>query len=601
MDCTRVWLRKGIVMEKVNKKEVVYNVYRIAKIASWFFVISLCGAIFSGLVNYGFSLMLGMFSQKAIAQANLGVFNINEFKIIALVALLLIPFTIVGSSLNLFGGLNGEKRLRKSIVDKSLHQSEANVKGSHSADVMTLLTGDTSIVSDFYFQALNYRVVHPLISGIAGLITMLFIDYRFAIISVMLGIVSIVFSMYFTDRSQAAYIKSRDKDQESVVLASEIISNEVMIRQFGIQDDVVSDYDDKNEEYRNEILVAEKIKHIIEMGQALINIISMVGFIGLGYLLSVNQNFDFSMIMLLLPLKSTVAYMFRSLGSSWSFLIEVSTSSSRILKFLDSKDEDRRTTLSDITIDDIDSIISFDDVEFSYDDKLILDRLNLDIKKKTTTAFVGTSGSGKSTIFRLLMGFYDNFKGSIKLGSSNIMESSVHSLRSNIVAVEQDAPLFNKSIYENIALGSLNYDVVTEEMVIEAAKKAGAHDFVMELKEGYNTNVGEAGNNISGGQRQRIAIARALMSDAPVLILDEPTAALDVESERIINETISNLKGEKTVLISAHRLNSIKGVDNIVVLNKGVVEEMGSHETLINNKGFYYTLINSQKEVRYES
>ena len=497
--------------------------------------------------------------------------------------------------------MNGEKRLRKRIVDKSLHQSEANVKGSHSADVMTLLTGDTSIVSDFYFQALNYRVVHPLISGIAALITMSFIDYRFAIISVMLGIVSIVFSMYFTDRSQAAYIKSRDKDQESVVLASEIISNEVMIRQFGIQDDVVSDYDDKNEEYRNEILVAEKIKHIIEMGQALINIISMVGFIGLGYLLSVNQNFDFSMIMLLLPLKSTVAYMFRSLGSSWSFLIEVSTSSSRILKFLDSKDEDRRTTLSDITIDDIDSIISFDDVEFSYDDKLILDRLNLDIKKNTTTAFVGTSGSGKSTIFRLLMGFYDNFKGSIKLGSSNIMESSVHSLRSNIVAVEQDAPLFNKSIYENIALGSQNYDLVTEDMIIDAAMKAGVHDFVMKLKDGYNTNVGEAGNNISGGQRQRIAIARALMSDAPVLILDEPTAALDVESERIINETISNLKGEKTVLISAHRLNSIKGVDNIVVLNKGVVEEMGSHETLINNKGFYYTLINSQKEVRYEN
>lgn len=233
--------------------------------------------------------------------------------------------------------------------------------------------------------------------------------------------------------------------------------------------------------------------------------------------------------------------------------------------------------------------VKFDKVSFKYDEnmELVLKEMSFEIPKGKVTAFVGESGQGKSTIFKLLCGFYDSWSGNIFINGQEISGMGLLDVRGQIAVVEQEPFLFEGTIFENIAVGGVN---VSKEQVINAAKLAGIHDFIVNLPEEYNTEIGENGLGLSGGQRQRIAIARALLKDAPILLMDEPTSAVDVDTEKIIQETISNLSDRKTILIIAHRLSTICGADNILVVNKGGIWESGTHKELINANGIYRNL-----------
>lgn len=231
--------------------------------------------------------------------------------------------------------------------------------------------------------------------------------------------------------------------------------------------------------------------------------------------------------------------------------------------------------------------IEFDHVDFTYADHAVFKDLNITIKGGEKIALVGPSGAGKSTLVSLLMRLYDIDSGSIKIDAQNIAEVSQNSLRDAIAVIPQDTALFHRSLMENIRYGRRD---ATDEEVIEAAKKAYAHDFIEGLAEGYNTLVGERGIRLSGGQRQRIAIARALLKNAPILILDEATSALDSESERLIQDALNELMRGKTVIAIAHRLSTIARMDRILVLEKGEIVEQGSHEDLLAGHGLYAKL-----------
>ena len=296
--------------------------------------------------------------------------------------------------------------------------------------------------------------------------------------------------------------------------------------------------------------------------------------------------------MLLLPLRAQTSWMFLSFGSSYSFLLEVSISAKRILDFLDSESEDARESYPAIEIDNKQTI-DIANLHFAYKDKTVLKDLNLSVKSKSSLGIVGSSGSGKSTIFKLLMGLMDDYDGIIRLYDRDILEANLDSLRSHIVSVEQEAPLFNKTIFENIAFGSKRDDVSLAE-VINVCKKVNMHDFIMSLELGYDTIVGESASSISGGQRQRLAIARALMSDASIILMDEPTSALDRESEEIINDVIKGISNDKTVIVISHRISSVKDLDNIAVLADGSIKEYGSHSELKQNDSLYASLLSNQ-------
>ena len=236
--------------------------------------------------------------------------------------------------------------------------------------------------------------------------------------------------------------------------------------------------------------------------------------------------------------------------------------------------------------------IIFNNVSFSYEDgKEVLHNINLTVPKGKTIALVGQSGSGKSTLVDLIPRYRDTSLGNITIDGTDIKDLKISSLRSLIGNVNQEAILFNDTIFNNIAFGVEN---ATMEQVVEAAKIANAHDFIMEKEDGYQTNIGDRGGKLSGGQRQRISIARAILKNPPILILDEATSALDTESERLVQEALDRLTSTRTTIAIAHRLSTIKNADEICVMQDGVIVERGRHEELIALNGYYKKLNDMQ-------
>lgn len=245
-----------------------------------------------------------------------------------------------------------------------------------------------------------------------------------------------------------------------------------------------------------------------------------------------------------------------------------------------------------VELDNLDGSITFENVSFNYnDDEKVLKDINLSIESGKTIALVGPSGGGKTTICSLIPRFYDVTGGSIKLDGTDIKNIKAQSLRRNIGIVQQDVYMFYATIRENIAYGK---EGATDEEIIEAAKKANIHDFIMSLPDGYDTFVGERGTRLSGGQKQRISIARVFLKNPPILILDEATSALDNESERYIQRSLEDLSHGRTTLVIAHRLSTIRNADKIYVIEEGNIKEQGSHDELLAADGIYARYYNMQ-------
>ena len=241
-----------------------------------------------------------------------------------------------------------------------------------------------------------------------------------------------------------------------------------------------------------------------------------------------------------------------------------------------------------VQIDGLHDAITFEQVSFSYNpENAVLKDINLTVKKGQTIALVGPSGGGKSTLVDLIPRFYDVTGGAIKIDGRNIREIEIHSLRDQMGIVTQESILFNDTVFNNIAFGM---EDTSEEDVIRAAKIANAHNFIIELEDGYQTNIGERGLKLSGGQRQRLSIARAVLKNPPILILDEATSALDSESERLVQEALSNLMKNRTSIVIAHRLSTIQHADEIVVIQGGQIVERGAHDELVAADGVYKKL-----------
>lgn len=263
-------------------------------------------------------------------------------------------------------------------------------------------------------------------------------------------------------------------------------------------------------------------------------------------------------------------------------------SADRVFAIMDI-DSDIKDTNNAVEIVDLKESLSFNQVSFSYGEKndKVLNNINFKINKGEIIALVGPSGAGKSTLVDLIPRFYDTLDGSIKIDNKNIKELKISSLRSLMGIVTQETFLFDDSVKANIAYGVEN---ISDNQIQEAAKAANADNFIKELPDGYNTIIGERGVSLSGGQKQRIAIARAIVKNPPILILDEATSSLDSESEKHVQSAIENLMNKRTVIVIAHRLSTVHNADKILVLEKGQIVQEGKHEDLVNNEGLYKQL-----------
>lgn len=280
----------------------------------------------------------------------------------------------------------------------------------------------------------------------------------------------------------------------------------------------------------------------------------------------------------------------KAITSSLSTLQRGIASGERIFAIVDTKPKITEKKNAQ-EIDDFSRGIEFKDVSFKYEEDLVLKNISFKLDKGKTIALVGMSGGGKSTIADLLPRFYDPTEGEITIDGTDLKDCSLNSLRKQMGVVTQESILFNDTIFNNIAFGLEN---ASQEDVIQAAKIANAHDFIMETPNGYQTIIGEDGSKLSGGQRQRLSIARAVMKNPAILILDEATSALDSHAERQVQEAITNLMSNRTSLVIAHRLSTIQHADEILVIERGEIKERGTHEELMKKGGTYKSLQDMQ-------
>lgn len=263
----------------------------------------------------------------------------------------------------------------------------------------------------------------------------------------------------------------------------------------------------------------------------------------------------------------------------------------RVLELLETENSIKESS-NPQQLDEISRGVQFNKVDFSYGTDRLLENFNLELKKGQTVALVGESGSGKTTLAKLLNRFYDVSGGEISIDGINIKDIAKENLRQHIGVVTQEAILFNDTVANNLCLGKHS---ATQEEMINAAKIANAHDFIMELPHGYQTNIGDGGGKLSGGQKQRLSIARAILKNPTILVLDEATSALDSASESLVQEALEKLMQDRTSLVIAHRLSTIQKADTIVVLDKGKIAEQGSHKELMQANGAYATLVKLQR------
>ncbi|MBR9468867.1 SAV1866 family putative multidrug efflux ABC transporter [Staphylococcus aureus] len=365
-----------------------------------------------------------------------------------------------------------------------------------------------------------------------------------------------------------------------------------VVKSFAIEDNEAKNFDKKNTNF-----LTRALKHTRwnAYSFAAINTVTDIGpiiVIGVGAYLAISGSITVGTLAAFVGYLELLFGPLRRLVASFTTLTQSFASMDRVFQLID-EDYDIKNGVGAQPIEIKQGRIDIDHVSFQYNDNEapILKDINLSIEKGETVAFVGMSGGGKSTLINLIPRFYDVTSGQILIDGHNIKDFLAGSLRNQIGLVQQDNILFSDTVKENILLGR---PTATDEEVVEAAKMANAHDFIMNLPQGYDTEVGERGVKLSGGQKQRLSIARIFLNNPPILILDEATSALDLESESIIQEALDVLSKDRTTLIVAHRLSTITHADKIVVIENGHIVETGTHRELIAKQGAYEHLYSIQ-------
>ncbi|HCY6665366.1 TPA: SAV1866 family putative multidrug efflux ABC transporter [Staphylococcus aureus] len=365
-----------------------------------------------------------------------------------------------------------------------------------------------------------------------------------------------------------------------------------VVKSFAIEDNEAKNFDKKNTNF-----LTRALKHTRwnAYSFAAINTVTDIGpiiVIGVGAYLAISGSITVGTLAAFVGYLELLFGPLRRLVASFTTLTQSFASMDRVFQLID-EDYDIKNGVGAQPIEIKQGRIDIDHVSFQYNDNEapILKDINLSIEKGETVAFVGMSGGGKSTLINLIPRFYDVTSGQILIDGHNIKDFLTGSLRNQIGLVQQDNILFSDTVKENILLGR---PTATDEEVVEAAKMANAHDFIMNLPQGYDTEVGERGVKLSGGQKQRLSIARIFLNNPPILILDEATSALDLESESIIQEALDVLSKDRTTLIVAHRLSTITHADKIVVIENGHIVETGTHRELIAKQGAYEHLYGIQ-------
>ncbi len=483
--------------------------------------------------------------------------------------------------------------IRNQLYHKILSLPMGFFSDERKGDIITRMSGDVQEVENSIMSSLDMLIKNPILI-IVYFTTLMVVSWQltvFTLISVpLMGWIMGVVGKQLKRKSLTAQALWSN----TMSILEETLGGLRIIKAFNAEEKMDSKFRNTNEDYRNTITRVNTRQQMAHPMSEFLGTLLIVIVLWYGGTLILNgkgsiQAPDFIYYLVILysiinPLKefSKASYNIPKGLASMERIDKILKAENNIPAPIHPKHIDLKQTPS---------LIEFKDVSFKYDQKWVLRHINLTIEKGKTIALVGQSGSGKSTMVDLIPRFYDVTEGELLIAGTNVREVEFHELRELMGNVNQEAILFNDSFYNNIIFGVKN---ATKEQVIEAAKIANAHDFIMETEQGYDTVIGDRGNKLSGGQRQRISIARAILKNPSILILDEATSALDTESERLVQDALEKLMKSRTTIAIAHRLSTIRNADEICVLHDGQIVERGKHEELLALNGYYKKLCDMQ-------
>lgn len=485
------------------------------------------------------------------------------------------------------------KDMRDRINDKILTLPLGFFTEERKGDILARISGDVNEVENSVMSSLDMLFKNPILI-IIYLTTMVILSWQLTLfVLVVLPVMGLIMGRVGRTLKRSSF-EAQNKWGELMSQVEETLSGLRVIKAFNAEDKISKRFHTGSDMFRrmsNRISRRQYLAHPMSEFLGTITIAIVLWFGG-SLILNGDGMIDAAAFIYYLTIFYSILNPAKEFSRATYAVQRGLASMERIDKILDAdnpiKDPDHPKRVR------FNEAIEYRDVWFRYQDSWVIKGVNLTIGKGKTIALVGQSGSGKSTAADLLPRFYDIQKGGIYIDGINIQEMALQDLRSLMGNVNQEPILFNDTFYNNIAFG---VNETTEEQVIEAAKIANAHDFIMATSEGYQTNIGDRGGKLSGGQRQRISIARAILRNPEILILDEATSALDTDSERLVQEALDNLMKNRTTIVIAHRLSTIKNADEIHVLKEGEIVESGEHGSLYELGGYYTKLCDMQGDL----
>lgn len=481
--------------------------------------------------------------------------------------------------------------IRKQMNDKVLTLPIGFFSNECKGDIIARMTGDVSEVENSVMSSLDMVSKNPILI-IVYLTVMLVISWQLTLfVLIFLPIVGYIMGKVGKSLKRKS-LEAQNMWGGLMSQMDEILSGLRIIKAFNAEEKIAKRFDDSSNEFReisNRIARRQQMAHPMSEFLGTITIAVVLCFGGL-LILNNTGGIDAATFIYFLVIFYSIINPAKELSKSVYTIKKGMASMERIDKILDAKN-DIQNPQNPQTVS-FEHAVTYRNVWFKYQNNWVIKDVTLTVPKGKTIALVGQSGSGKSTMVDLLPRFYDVNKGGIYLDDTDIREFDMSDLRSIMGNVNQEAILFNDTFFNNIAFGVKN---ATMEQVIEAAKIANAHDFIIATENGYETNIGDRGGKLSGGQRQRISIARAILKNPQILILDEATSALDTESEKLVQEALDNLMKNRTTIVVAHRLSTIKNADEICVMHEGEIVERGRHDELFQKNGYYRKLCDMQQ------